>query len=138
MASFGDRLKELRKKSNLTQQELASKFYLNKSSISRYENGTQLPEHELLEKIADYFDVSIDYLLGRTNIIKPSELETTISNKNKETKQDNKRDEAEMLARKFLNMLIDAGEIKTKEDLTTDKALIILSKIFKELEEDTK
>lgn len=137
MASFGDRLKELRKKSNLTQQELASKFYLNKSSISRYENGTQLPEHELLEKIADYFDVSIDYLLGRTNIIKPSELETTISNKNKETKQNNKRDEAEMLARKFLNMLIDAGEIKTKEDLTTDKALIILSKIFKELEEDT-
>ncbi|APM40587.1 helix-turn-helix domain-containing protein [Clostridium kluyveri] len=68
MASFGDRLKELRKKSNLTQQELANKFYLNKSSISRYENDTQLPEHNILEKIADYFNVSIDYLLGRTNI----------------------------------------------------------------------
>lgn len=135
MASFGDRLKELRKKSNLTQQELASKFYLNKSSISRYENGTQLPEHELLEKIADYFDVSIDYLLGRTNFIKPSELQTTISNK--ETEQGDKRNEAEMLAKKFLNMLIDAGKIKTKEDLTTDKALVILSEIFKELEEDT-
>lgn len=67
MASFGDRLKQLRKESNLTQQELACKFYLNKSSISRYENGTQLPEHDLLEKIADYFNVSIDYLLGRTD-----------------------------------------------------------------------
>lgn len=66
MATFGNRLKELRKKSNLTQEQLAAKFYLNKSSISRYENGTQVPEHDLLEKIADYFNVSIDYLLGRS------------------------------------------------------------------------
>lgn len=48
------------------------------------------------------------------------------------------KDDSEILAERFLNMLIDIGEIKTKEDLTSGKALKILSKIFKELEEDTK
>ncbi|SDO86722.1 helix-turn-helix domain-containing protein [Clostridium gasigenes] len=65
MISFGDQLKQLRKTKGLTQQQLADKFYLNKSSVSRYENNTQLPENELLQKIADFFNVSIDYLLGR-------------------------------------------------------------------------
>lgn len=69
MATFGERLKELRKKKHLTQEQLGKTFYLNKSSISRYENGTQIPENELLQSIADYFDVSLDYLMGRTNIV---------------------------------------------------------------------
>jgi transcriptional regulator with XRE-family HTH domain len=79
MNSFGDRIRYLRKKHNLTQQELASKFYLNKSSISRYERGNQLPEHDLLEKIADYFNVSVDYLLGRTNIRSKTDAADKIS-----------------------------------------------------------
>jgi len=69
LATFGERLKELRKKKHLTQEQLSKAFYLNKSSISRYENGTQTPENELLQSIADYFDVSLDYLMGRTNIV---------------------------------------------------------------------
>lgn len=67
MASFGERLKELRKNKGLTQEDLAKTFYLNKSSISRYENNTQIPENELLQKIADFFNVSLDFLLGRSN-----------------------------------------------------------------------
>ena len=66
MITFGQRLKELRTLKRLTQQQLADVFYLNKSSISRYENNSQIPENELLQKIADYFEVSVDYLLGRT------------------------------------------------------------------------
>lgn len=69
MATFGERLKELRKKKHLTQEQLGKAFYLNKSSISRYENDTQIPENELLQSIADYFDVSLDYLMGRTSIV---------------------------------------------------------------------
>lgn len=87
MSSFGERLKELRKDFNLTQEQLANKFFLNKSSISRYENGTQLPEHDQLEKIADYFGVSIDYLLGRTNI---KNTTNNNDNKSKLTKKDEK------------------------------------------------
>lgn len=67
MDTFGNRLKSLRKSKSLTQEELASIFYINKSSISRYENNSQIPEHKLLQKIADFFDVSLDYLLGRTD-----------------------------------------------------------------------
>lgn len=68
MNSFGQRFKKLRQEKNLTQEKLAEKFFLNKSSISRYEQDKQLPEIDLLEKIADFFDVSVDYLLGRVEI----------------------------------------------------------------------
>jgi len=68
--NFSERFKSLRKESKLTQDQLAKKFYINKSSISRYENGQQIPELETLEKLASFFDVSIDYLLGLTDIRK--------------------------------------------------------------------
>ena len=72
MASFSERLKELRIENRLTQEELAAKFYLNKSSISRYERDQQVPELDLLQKIADFFDVGIDFLLGNSDIKNPS------------------------------------------------------------------
>ena len=73
MASFGERLKELRIEYRLTQEELADKFYLNKSSISRYERNQQVPELDLLQKIADFFKVGVDYLLGNSDIKNPYE-----------------------------------------------------------------
>ncbi|HBH2690367.1 TPA: helix-turn-helix domain-containing protein [Clostridioides difficile] len=72
MATFGERFKFLRTEMNLTQDELVEKFnkvYLtsfNKSTISQYENNKRKPEINILENWADFFDVSIDYLLGRT------------------------------------------------------------------------
>lgn len=71
MANFGDRLNELRNEKRLTQEQLANKFYLNKSSISRYERGQQVPELELLQQIADFFEVTTDYLLGNSDIRNP-------------------------------------------------------------------
>ncbi len=68
MTSFGDRFKDLRLEKNLTQQQLAEMFYTKKSSISRYENNLQIPEIDSLQKFADFFHVSIDYLLCRSNI----------------------------------------------------------------------
>lgn len=67
MNTLGKRLRYLRKENGLTQEQLADIFLLNKSSISRYEKGHQVPEIDTLNQIADFFDVSIDYLLGRTN-----------------------------------------------------------------------
>lgn len=67
MDKFGIRFKEERKKKNLTQQGLASLFHLDKSSISKYENGHQVPEMETLIKLSNFFEVSIDYLLGKTD-----------------------------------------------------------------------
>ncbi|MCC0645486.1 helix-turn-helix domain-containing protein [Clostridioides sp. ZZV14-6150] len=65
MATFGERLKKLRTEKKLTQQELATILNINKSSISRYEKDQQIPEIKLLKVMADYFNISLDYLIGR-------------------------------------------------------------------------
>lgn len=73
MATFGDRFKELRKSRQLTQEQIAKIFFLNKSSISRYEQNRQMPEISLLQKFAEFFDVSIDFLLGNTDNPTPAD-----------------------------------------------------------------
>ena len=61
------RLKELRKQQGVTQLKLAMDLHMNQNTISRYETGEREAGYEELIRIADYFDVSIDYLLGRSN-----------------------------------------------------------------------
>lgn len=61
------RLKELRKKKKLTQQALATELHMSQNTISRYETGEREAGYEELIRIADYFRVSIDYLLERTD-----------------------------------------------------------------------
>ena len=60
------RLKSLRKERNISQLKLALDLNMNQNSISRYENCEREADYETLIKFADYFDVSIDYLLGRS------------------------------------------------------------------------
>lgn len=61
------RLKEIRKQRNITQIKLAMDLNLNQNSISRYESGEREADYTTLIAFADYFDVSIDYLLERTD-----------------------------------------------------------------------
>lgn len=61
------RLRDLRIKRNLTQQRLAIDLGMNQNTLSRYETGQRQADYDTLIRIADYFDVSIDYLLERTN-----------------------------------------------------------------------
>ncbi|MDE5754312.1 MAG: helix-turn-helix domain-containing protein [Oscillospiraceae bacterium] len=61
------RLKELRKKKRMTQQRLAIELNMEQNTISRYENGVREADYRSLIAIADYFNVSIDYLLERTD-----------------------------------------------------------------------
>ena len=75
MATFGERIKLLRTEKRLTQDKLAEIFYLNKSSISRYENDIQIPEMPTLEAFAKYFNVSVDFLLGKTDLRTIDDLE---------------------------------------------------------------
>lgn len=78
---FGDKLKNLRETNNLSQQQLADKLGMSPSAIGMWEQNRRQPDNEILKKIAQMFDVSIDYLLG--NDIKPTdsnkELLETIS-----------------------------------------------------------
>ena len=60
------RLRKLRKKRKISQLKLALDLNMNQNSISRYENCEREADYETLIKFADYFNVSLDYLLGRT------------------------------------------------------------------------
>ncbi len=60
------RLKEIRKKKGITQLKLAMDLGMNQNSISRYETGEHEADYRTLIALADYFNVSIDYLLERT------------------------------------------------------------------------
>jgi len=60
------RLKELRKKKGISQLRLATELNTTQNTISRYETGEREPGIDELIKIADYFNVSVDYLVGRT------------------------------------------------------------------------
>ena len=61
------RLKELRKMRNISQLKLALDLNMNQNSISRYESGVREADYATLIRFADYFNVSIDYLLERTD-----------------------------------------------------------------------
>lgn len=67
MANFGELLAELRQDRNLTQDQLAKIIFVTAGTISNYENNIHFPDVEKLICLADYFDVTTDYLLGRTN-----------------------------------------------------------------------
>ena len=64
---FGDRLKLLRKNSGYTQKELGEKLNVSGRVIGYYESNERFPDKDTLTDIADFFNVSVDYLLGRTD-----------------------------------------------------------------------
>jgi len=65
--TFSERLNELRSSKKITQENLAKELGIAVSTISMYERGERIPSLEVLEKIADFFNVDLDYLLGRRN-----------------------------------------------------------------------
>lgn len=66
MKHYGDKLAQLREKRGLTQEDLAKKLGLSRAALSHYETGRREPDYDTLKHFADFFEVSIDFLLGRT------------------------------------------------------------------------
>lgn len=80
MAEFGDMLSELRHDRNLTQAELALEIYVTPGTTSNYESNVHYPDVEKLKQLADFFNVTTDYLLGRSKCsLSPAILEQKIS-----------------------------------------------------------
>lgn len=67
MFDFAAHLKALRQSRNITQKQLAEAIHGSERGIQNYEMGVRKPTYEMLIAIADYFDVSTDFLLGRTD-----------------------------------------------------------------------
>ena len=66
--TIGIRIKELRNRRGLTQDQIAAKLNMNRANFSHYERDTAIPPSEMLGKIADILNTSTDYLLGRTGL----------------------------------------------------------------------
>ena len=65
-----ERLKELRTKRHLLQKDVAAVLGIDRTTYVKYENGLSEPSYDILCKLAEYFEVSTDYLLGRDDAIK--------------------------------------------------------------------
>lgn len=88
---FSLRLRELREEANLTQSELAERLGIGRATLSNYELGVRKPDIDVLNTIAEYFKVSTDYLIGRSNyrtveeqISKRSKFQKTVGESLKE------------------------------------------------------
>ena len=87
MAMLNEKLKEIRNIRQITQRELAKMLKVSPSTIAMYETGQRAPDPEMLKRIAEYFNVSLDWLMGRINII-DSVVPSEYSRMHKLTKRD--------------------------------------------------
>lgn len=71
---LGEKLSQLRKNSNYTQDYLSKALKISRSALSQYEINKRQPDYETLVKIANFFDVSTDYLLGNEYSKSPEEI----------------------------------------------------------------
>lgn len=79
MAKFATILKTLRTEHSLSQSALAERLGISKSAVSMYEQGRREPDFQLLGKIADFFQVDIDALLGHSDLPEEPFTPTTIA-----------------------------------------------------------
>ena len=119
-------LKELRKKYHLTQKELANSLNLDPSSISKYESSNAAPSPEILLKLANFFNVSTDYLLGNNNV------NTNLNNKAKKdlTSKDNRdiAKDMERIREKLMNKE-DGPASFDGENISEESAELLLTQI---------
>lgn len=73
--SFGNILKKLRQGYDLTQEDLAKKINTSRSNIANYENDKNMPSIDVLNKLSEIFNCSIDYLLGKSNVRNTSTID---------------------------------------------------------------
>ncbi|MGJ0845929.1 helix-turn-helix domain-containing protein [Tissierella praeacuta] len=118
METFSDRMRNLRKEKDVTLEELANILNTTKATLSRYENNLRVPNADFIQELAEFFNVSTDYLLGRTDIKNP---EDKIKNLDK-------------LAHKEINSVEDALEIiesqeglMLKGEMLTDEDKLLLA-----------
>lgn len=109
---LGKRLRHLREKRKLSQLELAKKLDMPNQNLSNYERGFRQPDYETLNKIADFFDVTADYLLGRSD--DPQLTEKEEKEVDKETKE-------------LLNLLDNLPEEERKKYIEKFKAYVDIS-----------
>ncbi|MEI5948890.1 helix-turn-helix transcriptional regulator [Bacillus albus] len=78
MKTFGNIIRDLRKQRKITQKELAKSLQLSESTVGMYERNERQPDYNTLIRIADYFKVSTDFLLGRNFDVKEEKSDSEL------------------------------------------------------------
>lgn len=111
---------KLRSEAGLKQEEMAQKLGVSKSTIGMWETGKRQPSPELYEQVADYFNVDIDYLYGRSEIRQRVHYDQDgtayIPAKDTGTISELRRDERDLL--RYYNQLNDTGKAKAISDIS--------------------
>jgi transcriptional regulator with XRE-family HTH domain len=111
--AFSDKVKQLRTEKDWSQEDLAEKVGVSQKQISAYENGVSFPSQEILIKITEIFDVSLDYLVlesaGQSNstTIKDRELLRYFQ------KVDNFSDDERRVVKEILNLVVVKNKAKS-------------------------
>lgn len=121
MRAFGERLKLLRLEKGLTQEEFGKIFSKTKNNISQYERGERSPDFDTLSEMADFFNTTSDYLLGKSELRRPRVitveelkefLPTEVVEKNKITVQVDELEISEETKAKIKEVLREEGYLK--------------------------
>jgi len=105
MNTLGSRLKSLRGKKKITQRELAQVLKVPRDTVANWEINRGTPNIETISEIADYFDVSADYLLGRTDNPSPRPKIETIAAHRTDDPMDDLPEEARKSVEEFLEYI---------------------------------
>ena len=139
MAEIKDRIVSLRNEKKITQSQLAEELNISPSAIGMYEQGRRKPSYELLEEICDYFNVDMDYLMGRSDIKNRYQAGLKYDWENKKEEKENNifsqlTDEELAKLEKFKNMstvmfMNEGNDIsdEDKETLATAYAEVLIS-----------
>lgn len=111
MNTFSNRMRTLRLEKELTQSELGEIFKKTKSCISSYEQRGRFPDENLLKEYAKYFGVSIDFLLGMSDVRNPISTDT------------------KTFVQSVIDSLIKSGDLKDEKDLDSTMVGLIISAI---------
>lgn len=111
---FGRRLKDLRTQKHMTQSDIGDYLHVSKVSVSGYENGTREPDQESSIKLANLFDVTLDYLYGRNETPSWAKQKDTIDLKS-------------FLDKNLVGAFYDGDELTEEQK---DKLQIALTQIF--------
>lgn len=126
MSNFNNQLKKLRQEYSLSQQELADKIGISKSSINMYERGEREPGIETVKRIADFFNVDVDYLFGISDVKKRQGFKIERANKSVAHNIQQHRERANLSQNQLAKMLdvdesvvanLEGGKKALKKDM---------------------
>lgn len=121
---FGNRLKLLRKNSGYTQKELGEKLNVSGRVIGYYESNERFPDKDTLTDIADFFNVSVDYLLGRTD-------ERDHNTKSNKFNIDENEKDVEELLEETMSQILGQDGLMLNGEIVDDNDLMLLRNALK-------